>query len=162
MEFTVKTELDLSGFDKIRKACEALSKPVEVGILHNSEEAQIGALQHYGGTGVYQYGKYAGQEVDIPPRPFLAHAIETYGKDTLNEAAKGLEIKGFDSGTADLILNKVGERLKEATQLTIHEYAAHEHEYPHNSARTIETKGKDSPLIDTGKMLMSIEYEVVK
>ena len=162
MEFTVKTELDLSGFNKIKEACKTLSKKVEVGILHDAEEAQIAYKQHYGGVGVYYYGPYKGEKVGIPPRPFLAHAIETYGKDTLNEAAKGLEIKGFDSDTADLILNKVGERLKEATQLTIHEYAAHEHEHPHNNRKTIETKGKDSPLIDTGKMLMSVEYEVVE
>lgn len=162
MELTVKTQLDMSGMKQVQKACEALSRTVEVGILHDAEEAHIGELQHYGGTGVYQYGKYAGQEVDIPPRPFLAHAVEAYGKDTLEEAAQGLEIKGFTPRTADLVLQKVGERLRDATQLTIHEYANHEHEFPHNSPRTIETKGMDRPLIDTGKLLMSVEYEVTK
>lgn len=160
MEFTVK--VDFNGLKAVENACKVLSKKVEVGILNNPEEARIAHLQHYGGTGVYQYGPFEGQEVDVPPRPFLAHAVEIYGPDALKQALQGFEIKGFNEKTAELMLQKVGERMKDATQLTIHEYARHEHDFPYNSERTVETKGKDSPLIDTGKMLMSIEYEVTK
>ena len=71
----------MSGFKQVEKACEALSRTVEVGILHNPEEARIGELQHDGGIGYYQYGKYEGQAVEIPPRPFLLQAIEHYGKE---------------------------------------------------------------------------------
>lgn len=161
MEFTVKTKLDLSGFREVENACKALSKKVEVGILHNAEEAKIASLQHYGGTGVYQYGPFKGQEVDVPPRPFLSHAMDFYGKGILKQEAQKLE-KGFTAENAESILNDTGKTLMYATQETIREYAGHQHEYPYNSERTVETKGKDSPLIDTGKMLSSIEYEVIE
>lgn len=156
MEFTVKTELDLSGLDEIKKVCKALSKPVKVGIIHNAEEAKIAHLQHYGGIGIYQYGPYEGEAVEVPPRPFLMNAIEHYGKDILESEAQKLE--KFDSQTVDTVLNRVGEKAVFATQFVIDEFSR----IPDNSPRTVETKGKNTPLIDTGKMRSSIEYEVKK
>lgn len=156
MEFTVNTKLDLSGLDKIKEACKALSKTVEVGILHNPKEAAIGALQHDGGVGVYQYGQFEGEEVDIPPRPFLMNAIEHYGKDILTSEAQKLE--KFDTKTAESILERVGEKAVFTTQFVIDEYSR----IPDNSERTVITKGKNSPLIDKGNLRASIEYEVVK
>lgn len=156
MEFTVKTELDLSGFDKIKKVCKELSRPVRVGVLHDAKEAEIAHLQHYGGEGVYQYGVHEGETVDVPPRPFLMNAIEHYGKDILDTEAQKLE--KFDSQTVDTVLNRVGDKAVFATQFVIDEYSR----IPDNSPRTVETKGKNTPLIDTGKMRASIEYEVKK
>lgn len=156
MEFTVKTELDLSGFDEIKKVCKELSKPVRVGILHDAKEAEIANLQHYGGEGIYQYGPHKGETVDVPPRPFLMNAIEHNGKDILDAEAQKLE--KFDIQTVDTVLNRVGEKAVFATQFVIDEYSR----IPDNSPRTVETKGKNTPLIDTGKMRASIEYEVKK
>lgn len=156
MEFTVKTELDLSGFKEIEKACKALSKTVEVGILHNAEEAEIGSLQHDGGVGYYAYGAFKGQEVMIPPRPFLANAMNHYGKEILESEAT--KLSDFNENTANTVLDRVGEKAVFATQFVIDEYARD----GGNSDRTIITKGKDSPLIDKGNLRASIEYEVVK
>lgn len=156
MEFTVKTELDLSGFKEIEKACKALSKTVEVGILHNAEEAEIGTLQHDGGVGYYAYGAFKGQEVMIPPRPFLANAMNHYGKEILESEAP--KLSDFSENTANTVLDRVGEKAVFATQFVIDEYARD----GGNSDRTIITKGKDSPLIDKGNLRASIEYEVVK
>lgn len=156
MEFTVNTKLDLSGLEAVKKACKALSKTVEVGILNNPKEAAIGALQHDGGIGVYQYGPFEGEEVDVPPRPFLMSAIEHYGKDILTSEAKKLE--RFDEQTADAVLERVGEKAVFTTQFVIDEYSR----IPDNSDRTVITKGKNTPLIDKGNLRASIEYEVVK
>lgn len=156
MESTVDIKLDISGLDRIKKACKELSKTVEVGILHNEEEAEIGTLQHYGGTGVYQYGPYEGEEVDVPATPFLMRAMEQYGKDILESEAH--RIGEFNISTMKDILERVGDKSKFVVQGEIDAIAA----AGGNSPRTIETKGKDSPLIDTGKMRSSIEYEVVK
>ena len=156
MEFTVKTELDLSGFKEIEKACKALSKTVEVGILHNAEEAEIGTLQHDGGVGYYAYGAFKGQEVMIPPRPFLANAMNHYGKEILESEAQ--KLSDFSENTANTVLDRVGEKAVFATQFVIDEYSRN----GGNSDRTIITKGKDSPLIDKGNLRASIEYEVVK
>lgn len=156
MEFTVKTELDLSGFNEIEKACKALSKTVEVGILHNPVEAEIGSLQHDGGIGYYAYGAFKGQEVAVPPRPFLANAMNHYGKEILESEAT--KLSDFNENTVNTVLDRVGEKAVFATQFVIDEYARN----GGNSERTIITKGKDSPLIDKGNLRASIEYEVVK
>lgn len=146
----------MSGFKEIEKACKALSKTVEVGILHNAEEAEIGTLQHDGGVGYYAYGAFKGQEVMIPPRPFLANAMNHYGKEILESEAQ--KLSDFSENTANTVLDRVGEKAVFATQFVIDEYARD----GGNSDRTIITKGKDSPLIDKGNLRASIEYEVVK
>lgn len=154
MESTVKIKLDFSGMDKILKGCKVLSKKVRVGILNNPEEAEIGALQHFGGTGVYQYGPYEGQAVQIPPRPFLANAIDHFGAEILKGEAQN--IKDFSQSNAENVLNRIGDKSKFVVQGEIDSIAR----AGGNSPRTIETKGKDSPLIDRGNLRASIEYEV--
>lgn len=146
----------MSGFKQVKKACKALSRTVEVGILHNPEEARIGRLQHDGGIGYYQYGKYEGQAVEVPPRPFLLQAMEHYGKEILEQNT--YIMKEFTAENAEKALNRVGDMAKEVVQAEIDDYAR----AGGNSRRTIETKGKDSPLIDKGDLRSSIEYEVIK
>lgn len=146
----------MSGFKRVEKACQALSHTVEVGILHNPEEARIGALQHDGGIGYYQYGEFEGQAVDVPPRPFLMKAIEHNGKEIIDWNTHLL--KDFTAENADKFLNRIGDMSKEVVQAEIDNYARE----GGNSPRTIKTKGKDSPLIDKGNLRSSIEYEVIK
>lgn len=150
MELTVK--LDLEGLKNLEKACEKLSKPVKVGIF-DPEEAEIARLQHFGGEGVFGAGLFEGKTVAIPPRPFISIAMETYGKDIF---------KDVDIDKPDEVQRSIGERGVMAVQATILKYAANEIEPAHNSRRTIARKGKDSPLIDTGKMYSSVTYEVEK
>ena len=157
MEFTVKTKLDLSGFNTVKKASETLSKPIEVGILNNPEEARIGELQHYGGTGVYQYGKYAGEKVDVPPRPFISAPVEHFGGEILSMSAK--EHFDFTEKSAEKTLNVAGDTMVKDIQYWMDNGSVYP---PKNSPRTIETKGFDHPLIDKGNLRDSIEYEVVK
>lgn len=156
MESTINIKLDFSGLQEVKKTCKELSKTVEVGILHNSEEAQIGALQHFGGVGRYTYGPYEGQEVDVPPRPFLASAMEHFGKDILESEVHNISFT--DSSSARTVLDRVGDKSRLVVQGEIDSIAA----MGGNSPRTIETKGKDSPLIDKGNLRASIEYEVRK
>lgn len=144
----------MGGFKAVEKACEKLSRGVKVGILNDPAEAQIGFLQHYGGTGVYSYGKYEGQEVEVPARPFLSTAIEHNGRELLEKAIS--KLNNFKS--VDKVLDDLGSNAKQAVQNRIDEIAAQ----GGNSPRTIETKGKDSPLIDKGNLRASIEFEVVE
>lgn len=157
MEFTVKTELDLSGFKVVEKACKAISKDIEVGILHNAEEAGIGRLQHYGGEGEYTYGKYKGQKVDIPPRPFISAPVEQFGGVILEQSAKR-HFK-FTEESAEKTLDVAGKTMAEDIKYWMDRKGVYP---PSNSERTIETKGFDHPLIDKGNLRASIEYEVKK
>lgn len=156
MESTVNLKLDFDGLKRVKEACKELSRKVQVGFLHDPKEAEIANLQHFGGTGVYQYGPYQGQEVKVPPRPFLSSAMDHFGKEILESDIHLL--KDFTKEEAKTILNRVGDKSKFVVQGEIDSIAAR----GGNSPRTIETKGKDSPLIDTGKMRDSVEYEVVR
>ena len=161
MESTVKINLDMNGFKRVEKACEALSCTVEVGILHNPEEARIGALQHFGGEGRFYYGPFEGEPVGIPPRPFLMVAMEHNGKHILDTCVENL--KDFTEKNAEKTLEQVGEMSVTFVKDTI---AHHSRELnpdaDHNWPRTVITKGFDLPLNDKGNMRESIEYEVIK
>lgn len=146
MEFTVN--LDMKGLDRLSSVCDKLSKRIKVGIF--GEESKIASLQHFGGEGVYTYGPFKGEKVDIPPRPFLSIAMEHYGKDIINSEKDRL------LSDTDTAINRIGGKAVTAVQMEIDNIAA----AGGNSERTIETKGKDSPLIDTGKMRASVTYEV--
>ena len=147
----------MSGFKQVDKACEALSRTVEVGILHNPEEARIGALQHDGGIGYYQYGPVEGQAVDVPPRPFIYAPVEHFGKTILEKGAK-LHFDFTEKG-AENTLNAVGHTMAEDIKYWMENRQVYP---PRNCWRSIETKGFDHPLIDKGNLKRSIEYEVIK
>lgn len=155
MEFTItKLILDMRGFKPVYEACKAIQRKIRVGILNNSEEAEIGALQHYGGTGEYTYGKYKGQKVDIPPRPFISAPVEHFGETALKAGAESFD---FTGNSADKVLNAVGSAMATQIKALMNMNGVYP---PPNSERTVETKGFDHPLIDTGKLRDSITYEV--
>lgn len=147
----------MSGFKAIEKACERLSRPVEVGILNNPKEASIGQLQHFGGTGYYQYGVHEGEEVDIPPRPFISAPVEHFGKEIIKMAAD--EYLDFSEKGVKNTLNAIGYTMVEDIKKWINTNGTYP---PPNSERTVETKGFNHPLVDKGNLRDSIEYEVVE
>lgn len=154
MELTVDIKLDFSGMQPVERACKALNRNVKVGILNDAEEAQIGTLLHNGGTGEYTYGKYKGQKVDIPPRPFISAPAEHFADTILNAGAKSFN---FTEKDADRILGAIGDSMATVMKNLMNSNGTYP---PPNSPRTIETKGFDHPLIDTGKLRDSITYEV--
>jgi hypothetical protein len=83
-------------------------------------------------------------------------AIDHYGKEILEQNT--YIMKDFTPENAEKALERVGDMAKAVVQAEIDDYAR----AGGNSPRTIETKGKDSPLIDKGNLRSSIEYEVVK
>lgn len=95
-----------------------------------------------------------------PTRPFMDDTFE----DIMYQAymARGvkhifLSVLTNGRGTQRL-LRELGGTIKELMQVTIAQYAAD----GGNSQKTIEKKGRDSPLIDTGKMLESVRFRIIK
>jgi hypothetical protein len=95
-----------------------------------------------------------------PTRPFMDDTFE----DIMYQAymARGvknvfLSVLTNGRGTQRL-LRELGGTIKELMQVTIQQYAAE----GGNSPKTIERKGRDSPLIDTGKMLESVRFIIHK
>ena len=90
----------------------------------------------------------------IPARPFLKQSVEN-NRDEINQmlAEKKKEIM---SGTpAEQILKEIGLFQKDLIQIEISEGS-----FEPNAEYTIEKKGSDKPLIDTSRMLQSVNYKI--
>lgn len=100
-------------------------------------QAQNGALQNFGND-------------KIPARPWLIPGVESATPDVIDTIASGIE-KGLPT---DQIMEQVGAIAAGATQ----QYVIDLREPP-NAKSTIDKKGSDNPLIDTGSMLQSITWK---
>ena len=95
-----------------------------------------------------------------PTRPFMDDTFE----DIMYQAymARGVKqifISVLTNGRGtQRLLRELGDTIKQLMQITIAQYAAD----GGNSQKTIEKKGRDSPLIDTGKMLESVKFIIHK
>lgn len=101
-------------------------------------QAQNGALQNFGND-------------KIPPRPWLIPGVQSATRDIVDTVGDGLE-QGL---SADAVLNQVGAIAVGATQEYITNLRT-----PPNAPSTIEKKGSDNPLIDTGSMRASVTWKV--
>ena len=95
----------------------------------------------------------------IPPRPFLEPAIEKDRDNIewrLREAT--LAVLEGDTARAEAILKKLGMETASAVQ----NYFEGDDGWLPNSPETIERKGSDLPLVDTGALRKSITYVIEK
>lgn len=122
------------------------NKYVTVGIHEdagNTEDgemtqAQNGALQNFGND-------------KIPARPWLIPGVESATSDVIDTIASGIE----NGLSTEQIMEQVGAIAVGATQQYITDLRD-----PPNAPYTIEKKGSDNPLIDTGSMRSSVTYKV--
>jgi len=93
----------------------------------------------------------------IPARPFMSKTEELYKEPTFKFAnfLVGRIIDG--KITPNLALKNIGEKYKSYMQKTIRD--AKNWAIP-NADSTVKQKGSTSPLIDTGRMVGSVSYEV--
>lgn len=89
----------------------------------------------------------------IPPRPYFRNMIAAKKASWGPAAAKLLKENDYD---IDLTLNQVGLGVKGQLQQSILDTNA-----PPLADSTIKAKGFDKPLIDTGHMINSVDYEIV-
>ncbi|UAW53529.1 hypothetical protein QGX15_gp166 [Pseudomonas phage psageK4e] len=113
---------------------------------HNLPVATVAAYNEFG-------------TVHNPQRPFMS---DTFSSDA-NQAImarlmKNVFVSAMSGGTAtQRLLNILGRITGELMQITIAQYAA----MGGNSKETIKKKGgRDTPLIDTGKMLESVRFHI--
>lgn len=88
----------------------------------------------------------------IPPRPFFRNAIRKYGPQWGADMAAIIRANGFDAAK---VLGLMGVRIKGQIQQSIVDLVS-----PPLAKSTIARKGFDKPLIETGHMLNSVDYEV--
>lgn len=132
----IKRELDkLRGNKYVTVGIHEDAGNVEDGSM---TQAQNGALQNYGND-------------KIPARPWLLPGVESATQDIVDTIASGIE-HGLPN---DQIMEQVGAFAAGATQQYITDLRD-----PPNAPYTIEKKGSDNPLIDTGSMRASVTYKV--
>ena len=134
---------------KLAEMAEKLGegKVLRVGFLENAtypdgqQVAMVAAANEFGNPAN-----------NHPPRPFFRNMIAD-NKDTWpDDIGRIAQATGFD---CEQTLGLMGEHIKGQLQQSIRELME-----PPLSPVTIEKKGFDKPLIDTGHMLNSVDYDI--
>jgi hypothetical protein len=93
----------------------------------------------------------------IPARPFIGTATEEQGDGWVNTVKKKVPLVLKQKMKLSALLETVGKKMKFAIKDQIKFITI-----PKNAPATIKQKGFDNPLIDTGLMIETVDYEVVK
>ena len=133
---------------------------VKVGFLRE-DMANIAFFNEYGTLSRVTLGSYKATSwgkanvtgpFHIPPRPFFRTMVESKSPTWGKLIAAALKMTGNDTETAmEIVGIKVSEQLQESIV---------KFKDPANAPSTIAQKGFDDPLINTGDMLRSVEYQV--
>jgi len=141
----------VTGGDKFQRALEDIAKrmgkaPVlKVGFFETEQYpdgeyvAQVAAENEFGST-------------TNPPRPFMRQTFARNKGVWPGMATKGMKATNFD---VDKTLGLLGQEITGEVRIAIAEWG---NPYPHNSQATIDRKGFDDPLVDTGRMLQSVTW----
>lgn len=92
----------------------------------------------------------------IPSRPFLRNTVDLHGKEINSMLDKAIE-KIMNGATAEQVLREMGVMLKGKVQEEITDGS-----YKPNAPSTVRKKKSDKPLIDTGLMRESVNYQIKK
>jgi len=123
------------------------AKEVDVGFLENStypsgeHVATIAAIQEFGAP-----------RAGIPPRPFFRSTIANKGPEWPAAIAALLKANDYDAAKT---LAQTGEAVKGQIQQSIIDLVS-----PPLAPATIARKGSSKPLVDTGHLLASVDYDV--
>lgn len=105
--------------------------------------AMVAAIQDFGAP-----------SVGIPPRPFFRNMVRRKQREWPPAVAKLLKSNRYD---VDKTLKMVGEAIAGQLRQSIQDTNS-----PPLKPATIRRKGFAKPLVDTGHMLDSVDYEVTK
>lgn len=145
-----KLSLKFSGGDKIRKALidaagKAKPEVLRVGFLQDAtypDGTSVATVAFFNEFGTSR----------APPRPFFRQMIASKSPGWGQALVKALRANGGDTHAA---LNLMGEGIKGQLVESIRNFSS-----PGNAPSTIAKKGFDKPLVDTGLMIRSVDYEV--
>jgi hypothetical protein len=147
------TTLKLSGGDKLEKYLMELAVKVQKPATLN-----VGFLEgatYPNGTSVAEiaaYNEYGVPSHNQPPRPFFRGMISSKSGNWGKSVGALLKSNEYD---AEKSLELMGEGISGQLRESITEFTT-----PELAESTKQAKGFDKPLIDTGHMLDSVDYEV--
>lgn len=133
----------------MKKLARKLAKngTVRVGFLESATYpdgtpvAQIAAIQNFGAPAA-----------GIPARPFFSNMVNRDAGGWGTDMKKALEAADYDVPRALAFMGeRIAGKLREEIVATVD---------PKLAAQTVRRKGFDKPLVDTGHLLASVDYEV--
>lgn len=141
---------ELTGGDALMKKLEEIADSmgggaVSIGFLDSAvypDGTPVAAVAFWN-----EYGK-----VGQPPRPFFRRMIAKESADWPKKMAALVKAFNYDGSK---VLGAMGSDIKGALQQSINDFQS-----PPIAQSTAEAKGFNKPLIDTGHMLNSVEFEV--
>jgi len=133
----------------LKAISEKITKPatLKVGFLEDSTDPD--------GTSVPMkaaINEFGAPSRNIPPRPFFRNMIAAKEDEWGPAIGQNLVANNYD---VDKTLALAGEGIKGQLQQSIRDTNS-----PPLAASTIRKKGFDKPLIDTGNMINSVNYEI--
>lgn len=153
----------MRGFKPVYDFCKKLNSLAAIsGVIDaDTETLQTARLNEYGGKSVYTDGKYAGEEVDVPPRSFVRAPAELGAKEFIKKGASVLK-KGLTPENAENAVETMGAEVEKAQRDALNNNGSGIPNWlPHNEPRTIETKGFDRPLWSRRGETFPISHKVV-
>lgn len=139
------------GYDKWLKQMKAISnKPfTKIGILGDGEKGEDGAT-------VLEYGSYNefGTK-DIPERSYIRSTIDERKRRIFGKAFNLQESIFLGKMSMEKALGIMGTLIKGNIVQKIVDLRS-----PANADSTVQAKGSSNPLIDSGRLRQSIDYEV--
>jgi len=139
------------GFTRIKLDFKKLrGRGVKVGLMGNEQVE---------GTSVVDYATYNEFGTSrIPARPFMQRTADE-GKEEITRFTEHLVGQMIDGKIDDTtVLKNLGEKYTSMVKKTIRD--AKNWAVPNDPA-TIKAKGSSSPLIDTGRMIGAVSYEIL-
>ena len=163
----VKWKTTVNKIPKMTKTLETLNKKkIEVGAIQG-EHAWLAAIHEYGceitvTPKMRAFLHYQGlhlkdttKVIKIPERSFLRKSHDEKGEQVLKQAERALSLVVSGQMSLEQYLDMVGRNYV----TMIKEYIV-ELDSPPNHPYTVEQKGSNNPLVDTGGLVESISYRV--
>jgi len=139
------------GFKRIELDFKALrGRGVKIGLMGNDQVEGVSVVDYA------TYNEFGTSR--IPARPFMQTTADT-SKETVTKFTEYLVGRMIDGKITDTtVLQNLGAKYQSLVQKTISD--AKNWAVP-NAPGTILAKGSSSPLINTGRMVGAVRYEVV-
>lgn len=150
MSMKIKTVKKL---DVAKKIASFASSGVTCGVHKGAGKYKNGETVAY----IASIQEYGTRDKKIPPRPFLFSTVEERKKAWIRILADGAKKALVGKKSVHNVLSEMGFNMANDVRNTIITKRS-----PKNAPSTIAKKGKDDPLVHSGKLADSIDYEVHK
>lgn len=139
------------GWKKLKQALTSVANRhayVKVGVMGNagSETVAIAAINEFGAP-----------KANIPSRPFIGGTYDLNKEKYVKQMVKGLDKVFRNEMSVETLLGRIGASIAGDIKKTVTSTGS----FVRNAQRTIDKKGSDVPLVDTGRLLNAVSWEVV-